>query len=124
MIRRSFLKRGKPPQRKAWFKRSTKPIPQVNVEAKAKRDKRYRAHLSSAYWKKLRRERWEMVLKMFGVGTCENCGALIESLSGAHLGHRTYARFGHELIDDVEIDCPPCNTGEAALRGKRIRRTA
>lgn len=101
-----------------------KRIRSVNPEAKAKREARYRKVLSSPRWKALRRERWEMVLRMFGVGTCENCGALLPSLTDAHLGHRTYARFGHELIEDVEIDCPKCNQTEAALRGKRIRRTA
>lgn len=110
--------------RKTYLKRSTKPIRKVNPVAKAKREKRYKAHLSSAYWKALRRERWEVVLRMYGDGTCENCGGPIVSLSEAHLGHRTYARFGHELIEDVEIDCPRCNMEEAALRGKRIRRTA
>lgn len=122
--RRKHLPRPTKPIARTWLKRGTKSIPKVNATAKAKRDARYRKVISSPRWKALRRERWEMVLKMFGVGTCENCGALIESLSKAHLGHRTYARFGHELIDDVEIDCPPCNTAEAALRGKRIRRSA
>lgn len=97
-----------------------KAIRKVNPVAKAKRDKRYKSHLSSAYWKALRRERWAMVLRMYGDGTCEDCGGPIASLAEAHLGHKTYARFGHELIGDVKINCPYCNTTEAALRGKRI----
>ena len=40
MIRRSYLKPGQPPKRKTWLKHGTKPIPQVNVAAKARRVKR------------------------------------------------------------------------------------
>lgn len=135
MIRRSPLKRMKSISAKKLkklggkmpFSTITAPkkaIRKVNPVAKAKREKRYKSHLSSAYWKALRRERWEMVLRMYGDGTCENCGGPIETLSKAHLAHLTYARFGHELIEDVRINCPYCNTAEAALRGKRIRRSA
>lgn len=37
IARHSFLKRGAPPKRKSWLKRSTKRIPQVNVGATRRR---------------------------------------------------------------------------------------
>jgi hypothetical protein len=48
----------------------------------------------------------------------------MESISEMQLAHLTYARFGHELETDVQGQTKWCNAKEAALRGKRIRRTA
>lgn len=109
-------------------KRSIKPIPQVNAVAKAKRDARYRKVISSSRWKALRRKVWErMIVKRDDPGIvrrCENCGVPLYELKEMQLAHLTYARFGHELDSDVEGQCKNCNQTEAALRGKRIRRSA
>jgi hypothetical protein len=100
-----------------------KALKKVNPIAKAKRDKRYKAHLSSAYWKALRRKVWGRTW-VAGEHCCEACGLILESISDMQLAHLTYARFGKELDTDVQGQCRQCNESEAALRGKRIRRTA
>lgn len=102
-------------------RRSLKPIPQVNVSAKAKRDKRYRKALSSAHWKFLRLQTWE---KAGPDHICEYCGDPIQYFADMQLAHKTYARLGRELPEDVALNHRWCNSREAALRGKRIRRTA
>lgn len=100
-----------------------KPIRKVNPVAKAKREKRYRKVLSSPRWKALRLKVWERTWKA-GEHCCEACGLILESISDMQLAHLTYARFGKELDEDVQGQCKQCNQTEAALRGKRIRRTA
>lgn len=121
-----MIKRMKFPTRsRKPIARSTKPIarrvrpPKVNARRKAKREKRYKAHLSSAYWKNLRREIWVTTERPM----CEQCGESVE-YEDYQLGHLTYARFGHEWPEDVAIQHKWCNAREAALRGKRIRRSA
>lgn len=127
MIRRSPLKRSTKPIARTWLKRGTKKIPQSNPEAKARRDARYRKVISSPRWKALRRKVWERMRKRDWRGDvrrCENCGKALYWMSEMQLAHLTYARFGKELDSDVQGQCKQCNQTEAALRGKRIRRSA
>ena len=51
MIRRSYLRPGAPPKRKSWLARSTKPIPQVNVEQTARRRARNAKRMRSPEYK-------------------------------------------------------------------------
>ena len=50
------MKRSPLPPRRSWLQRGTKPIPQVNPAAKARRESRYKKALSSAHWKALRKQ--------------------------------------------------------------------
>ena len=122
--RHSPLSRSQPPKRKQFLKRSTKRIRKVNPVAKAKRDKRYKSHLKSAYWKALRLRMWQERLEDIGleylVRRCEECYGPIEDFADMQLAHVSYARFGHELPEDVALNHKWCNSKEAALRGRRI----
>lgn len=134
MIRRSYPRRVSEKRLKAnggkmfsTIRRSTKSIPQVNVAAKAKRDARYQKVISSPRWKALRLKVWARMWKRDDSGIvrrCEACGVPLYELSEMQLAHLTYARFGEELDTDVQGQCKNCNQAEAALRGKRIRRSA
>lgn len=136
MIRRSFPRRVSEKRLKAnggkmfsTIRRSSKPIPQVNISAKARRDARYRKVISSPRWKALRGKVWARMQEHAGpswsVVLCEcGCGQTMTSISEMQLAHLTYSRFGHELETDVQGQTKWCNAKEAALRGKRIRRTA
>jgi hypothetical protein len=107
-------------------------IPRVNRQRKAKRSKRYKAFLSSAKWKQLRKtafikagnqcEEWfytEVIdeatgLRWFTSGRCPNTERL-------HVDHLTYARFGgNELPEDLKVRCFDCHMRRHALEGKRI----
>jgi 5-methylcytosine-specific restriction endonuclease McrA len=103
--------------RRSSLSRSTKPIPKVNAKRKAKRRKKYAAHLRSPYFRALRMERF--TLDGF---RCRRCGGIDETRTGKGLeaAHRTYARFGHENIDDIETACTRCHRYEHAMQGKRI----
>jgi 5-methylcytosine-specific restriction endonuclease McrA len=38
-----------------------------------------------------------------------------------HVHHRTYARFGHERIEDLEVLCESCHNAEHASRAIKPR---
>jgi hypothetical protein len=61
---------------------------------------RYQQRIASAEWKRLKRE----LINQRG-NNCERCG----QGGGLHLHHRTYARLGDELPEDVELLCHPCH---------------
>jgi hypothetical protein len=61
---------------------------------------RYRRHLRSREWRYLKAR----VVNMRG-RQCEICGAV----NDLHLHHKTYLRFGHERIEDVELLCHTCH---------------
>lgn len=102
----------KQPKRKAWLARGTKPIPKVNAERRAKKAKRYSAHLKSASFRALRllafaRDGWQCVEIIDGV----RCQFVDESRTGHGLiaDHTSYARFGHELLEDLQTRCRSCD---------------
>lgn len=63
----------------------------------------YRRHLRSKYWKNLRANRMALAK-----GLCERChhGPSPHPLE---LHHKTYARLGHELLNDVVLLCTRCH---------------
>jgi hypothetical protein len=56
IARRTALRPGAPPKRKSWLARSTKPIPQVNVDRAARRAKQYQKMLASSAYKAAKAE--------------------------------------------------------------------
>jgi 5-methylcytosine-specific restriction endonuclease McrA len=91
--------------------RSSKPLPAVNPARKAKRQQRYKRYLSSAAWKARRAacfaragHRCERVVE--GV-RCPNPPTVAD--------HLTYARFGHELPEDLRALCRSCDRIETKL---------
>jgi hypothetical protein len=101
-------------------------IRSVNPERRAKRAKKFAAYLSSSAWKKLRKLRFE--------ADGFRCTAIVPFVSTAALNaiymdrcmwsdwtrtgkglvcdHLTYARFGHENLDDLRTLCRFCNARE------------
>lgn len=129
------MKRSRPPQRRSYLTRAPLPrggIRRSNPARKAKKAARYKAFLSSAVWKRLRRE----ALARAG----HRCEALRPATYSCALGggslavvarcpeiekltvhHKTYRRFGgNELPDDLEVRCKSCHDYHHALEGKRI----
>lgn len=105
----------KPRKRLQAHKRLTSktPIRKINKARMDKRTKAYRSYMASSAWKQLRlaclaRDNW----------TCQECGwkdatagyvgELIESRQ-LHAAHKTYARFGHELLSDLVTKCDDCH---------------
>ncbi len=74
-----------------------------NVVRAAKKRSKYTNYLRSPGWKKKRRERLQ-----YANNQCERCQEpLTERTAEVH--HRTYARFGNELLEDLEALCRPCH---------------
>ena len=105
MKRSGFLKRYTP------LPKPTSRMRSENPEKKARRRKKYAAHLRSPYFRALRKER--LVLDDY---RCVDCGG-DEYLE---CDHESYARFGAELIEDVRTRCRYCHRRRHALQGKRI----
>lgn len=98
------------------MQRSRKPIPRRNATRVAKKRKVYAKHLGSAYWQKLRRKAFE---RDGGLCQCPECitgrkngeadayepiPIWFDTKGGIHgfdLHHRSYVRFGKELLSDV-----------------------
>lgn len=84
------------------------PLKKANPTRQAKRKAKYKAYLSSAAWKTVRR-----LALARACGMCEyerldaayaaSEGACLEDATQVH--HLTYARFGHELLEDVVCLC-------------------
>jgi len=106
--------------------------------AKLKREAKYAAYIRSAAWKKLRLavferdgfrctavHRVQTVLSFLGEALpmgrprLRRCLFVDETRTGAGLvaDHTTYARFGHENLEDVRTLCRSCN----ALLTKQTR---
>lgn len=115
-----------------------KPIKKRNAERKARRAAKYKVYLSSVAWKKLRLAVFERDL-FWCVGSvpCDACegtgnGAVhgiddwcgwcdatgwcrceyrdaSERGKGLICDHLTYARFGHENLEDLRTLCTSCN---------------
>jgi 5-methylcytosine-specific restriction endonuclease McrA len=62
---------------------------------------KYRRHINSARWRNMKRD-----LMRWRGSRCERCGRVTNWLA---LHHKTYARFGHEALSDVELLCSPCH---------------
>lgn len=89
-----------------------KPIPQVNVERRAKRAKKYAAHLRSAFFRALRlvvfaRDGWQCVEEIGGI----RCPFIDETHTGKGLvcDHIRYTNFGNESPDDLQTRCRSCD---------------
>jgi len=109
MLRRKApLKRGK---RK--MKRS--PLKKTNVKRQAKRRAAYRSYLASKAWKEYRKR----VLERDGFRcTAEIAGVRCSTVQPLHVHHKTYSRFGKELLDDCITLCRRHHEEvEAQLRG-------
>lgn len=75
---------------------------------KAKRHKHEKKHLSESYYAHICSDKWKAFrhsIIMDRGKKCERCG----SKGRIHLHHKTYARFGFELPDDVQLLCPVCH---------------
>lgn len=124
---RKAIPKGKPPKRLTALKRSTKKIRKANPVAKAKRNAKYKAYLSSAAWKQLRiavfrRDGWRCT-NTFRNSAQERGWSFVSTLpqrcpnwdetrttgKGLVCDHLTYARFGHENLDDLRTLCKACN---------------
>lgn len=113
--RRTWLKSGKPPKRTAYLPRSTKPIAKRGP-AKARREKAYKAFLSSAAWKRIRKA------KLAEQPTCELMLTGCEWDERLTVHHVRYTRFGgQEQMADLQTACRSCHNRHHATAGKRIR---
>jgi 5-methylcytosine-specific restriction endonuclease McrA len=103
-------------------------VKKVNKARLDKRTKRYKSYMSSMAWKLKRiacltRDNW----------TCQACGwkderacFLSELIAPRQLeaDHLTYARFGHENVDDLLTLCTACHRrkhGMAPLKPRFLR---
>lgn len=66
----------------------------------------YEEYLASPWWS----ARKAAVIRVRGE-QCKRCGCRY----GLELHHRSYARLGHELPEDVELLCLPCHRREHGL---------
>ena len=100
-LRRTPLKRGKPPRRGGKLK-------PVNKERRAKRRANYTQYLRSPEWTSKR----AAVLTRDG-HRCQRCG----SGNRLEVHHAHYQRFGAENLDDLITYCHACHMAvEAELR--------
>lgn len=67
---------------------------------------RYDAYLRSEAWQAMRRR----AFKFYG-RRCARC----PSTGKLHVHHKTYARFGSERLEDVEVLCEPCHMLEHGI---------
>src|SRR6185503_10458564 len=109
MIRRSPIVRKVRLVRHAPNLSRTAP-PKANPERQKRRAAAYQARLHRADWKAKRiatfeRDGWRCVRVVAGQ-RCPNGRANGTAL---HCNHRTYARFGHELPEDLETLCACCD---------------
>jgi hypothetical protein len=106
MIRRSYLRPGAPPKRKSWLQRSTKPIPQVNVEQTKRRRARNAKRMRSPEYKAAKAG----AMKRAG-GRCEfearTTTGILRCPQTEHLQfhERSYARGRTLTSDDGQILC-------------------
>jgi len=126
-VRKTPLKRSTP-LRSSSSPQRTKKINKVNWARLDKRTKAYRAYLASDAWQGRRQ-----VALQAADYHCARCGwtpfhegatCSVEALlraNGLHVHHTTYARFGHELPDDLEVLCESCHEKEHAGRFIRPR---
>jgi 5-methylcytosine-specific restriction endonuclease McrA len=120
--------------------RGRKPIAKENSARRERRRKAFRQRLGRADWKALRlacfaRDGWQCrgLVRVpsfsdpkFVVhdGTIQRCPYVDESQTGKGLvaDHKTYARFGHENLDDLRTLCRSCNA--KATRSERANHAA
>ena len=125
------MKRAGPLRRYTPLPKPTSRMRSENPERKAKRRRGYAAHLRSPYFRALRLERfaldgWQCTAEnvpMFASGyVWRRCPVMDETQTGKglHADHLTYARFGHELLEDIRTVCASCHRRRHALQGKRI----
>lgn len=72
----------------------------------------YNTYINSLEWREKRTEVAERAKYK-----CHRCGKKI--YSGYHIHHKTYVRFGHELLSDLEFLCPDCHTKLHENRDKK-----
>lgn len=119
--------------RKKPLRRSTKRIPRINLARAAKRRDRFSAYLRSPEWKEKKRQ-----VRERSHGQCERIHAT-EVIHGDHpaypwtrrcwgkasiCNHKTYARFGRELLTDLEDLCESCDRIYEGARPWRAARRA
>lgn len=129
------MKKSPLPRRRSYITRSPLPrggIRRSNPARKAKKAARYKAFLSSAVWKRIRKAALEraghqcegeqeyMACNNHGIGICMTSARCWET-EKLTVHHKTYARFGgKELPEDLEVRCKSCHDYHHALEGKRI----
>jgi 5-methylcytosine-specific restriction endonuclease McrA len=91
-------------------KRSGTPIRPLNVDRRRKRQATYKARLRRPDWQLLREQCFERdghrCVHTIDGHRCPNGRANGTPL---HANHKTYARFGRELLSDMETICEPCD---------------
>lgn len=78
----------------------------------------YKMYIKSEPWKIIR----EMCLIRSGF-TCEKCGRAGKQMGGTstlHVHHKTYARFGMEDMDDLQVLCKSCHSNCHRLKKYNI----
>ena len=108
-MKRTPLKTHKRLERKTKWEYERKPM-RKRGETKRKKVKRYNAHMKSKYIADLKVIIWER-----DKGICQDCQQPAPK-KGWHAAHTTYVRFGHELPEDLKVNCRECNTKERASR--------
>jgi 5-methylcytosine-specific restriction endonuclease McrA len=83
---------------------------------------RYREYISSVKWKTSPARLGELEAAGF---RCRTCFDAATEQAPLEVHHRTYARFGRELVGDLTALCRPCHrTITDTLRRRRYSRTA
>ena len=99
MKKRTPLKRGQPPRRK-------KPLRSSNAKRQARRKAAYARYMHSAAWRTLAqavRERDDnRCTRVVQIYRCPATTRLT-------VHHKTYARFGHERLEDLTTLCWSCH---------------
>lgn len=102
-------------------------IPKVNPARRAKKAAKYKAFLSSAVWKRMRKEaleraeyQCEATRVRYSRFTFMEMVARCEATEKLTVHHLSYARFGgDELPEDLQVLCKYCHDRHSALTGKR-----
>jgi 5-methylcytosine-specific restriction endonuclease McrA len=107
-------------------------MPKVNARQQAKKAAKYKAFLSSAVWKRLRREALERAghqcegtrdgfARLYAGGPVVSFRVRCPEDTRLTVHHVTYARVGGaELPEDLRVLCKHCHDRHHALEGKRI----
>ena len=103
------------------------PMKKVNRERLDKRTKAYRAYMASPEWKAKRAAclaRDEYTCQVCGYKKGPGLDAIGDVIEDRqlHAAHLTYARFGHELLEDLVTKCSDCHLNrEHAMNAIRPR---
>lgn len=85
----------------------------------ARRDA-YNEHLASNKWRKMKKQARSQSFRELGKIACSRCGISERDNrqtygEGLHGHHKTYQRFGKEVVQDIELLCSKCHASEHHL---------